>query len=349
MTQAVRWGVLGSGGIAKRRTIPEGIIPAKNAKLVSIYDIDLKVNSELAEKHQCSTVTSIYNLLDNDIDVVYVATPVSVHCEQVLECAKAGKHILCEKPFGSNVAEAKKIIKACEDANVLLGSAFMMRFHSQHQAALKMVESGKLGKLTYGRAQLSAWYPPLNAWRQDPKLGGGGSLIDMGSQCINLLQMYFGEISKVSCFINNIVHDYQPEDSATVMLFFKSGALATVDAFFCIPDNSSKNVLELYGSKGSILALGTIGQGDAGVMKAFLEKDVKDYDAAQDRDVDEGEFIKPKPVNTYKAEIEEFSQAVIERRRPSNDANLGLENQRIVAASYESAKLGKVVDIQDFE
>ena len=104
-------------------------------------------------------------------------------------------------------------------------------------------------------------------------LGGGGSLVDMGSHCIDLLEMFFGKVKSVSCFINNSVHDYESEDSALVSLFFENGAMGSVDTYFCIPDNSSKNILELYGSKGSILAKGTIGQGSAGEMTAYLEGD----------------------------------------------------------------------------
>ena len=156
---------------------------------------------------------------------------------------------------------------------------------------------------------------------------------------------FFGNISRVSCFINNSVHDYQSEDSATVMLFFENGALATVDTFFCIPDNSSKNVLELYGSKGSILAQGTIGQGPAGRMVAFLEQHGKDYDAQQARSAAEGLAIEPAPVNTYQAEIEEFSQAIIDDREPVISGELGLRSQKILTACYESARTGKVIEI----
>jgi len=176
------------------------------------------------------------------------------------------------------------MIAVCKAEGVRLGTALMMRFHAQHQAALKLIREGKLGKPVYGRAQLSCWYPPIpGAWRQDPKTGGGGALVDMGSHCIDLLEMFFGEIKYASCFMNNTIHPYKSEDSAIVSLFFKNGALATVDTFFCIPDNSSKNILEIYGSKGSILARGTIGQGSLGEMTAFLEDDNSAYNAQQGR------------------------------------------------------------------
>ena len=346
MNNKVKWGVIGSGGIARRRTIPEGILKAEHAKLGSVYDINSAANKDVANEFQALAVQSIDELIKSDIDAVYVASPANMHLDHVIACAKGKKHILCEKPLGMTVREAEKMIRVCKAEGVLLGTGLMMRFLSQHQAALKLIQEGRLGKPVYGRAQLSCWYPPMeNAWRQNPSLGGGGSLMDMGSHCIDLLEMFFGKVKAVSCFINNTVHSYKSEDSATVSLFFENGALATVDTFFCIPDNSSKNVLELYGSKGSILAKGTIGQGSFGEMIAFLEENTSGYDAQQARTTGEGFVINPEPVNTYLAEIEEFSCAILEKREPGNNAILGLNSQEILAACYESAKTGKAVKV----
>jgi len=346
MSGKIKWGVIGSGGIARRRTIPEGISKARNGELSVVFDINPQVNAEVAKEFGVEEAGSIEALLNADIDAVYIATPPCFHSGQVRTCAKAGKHVLCEKPLGMSVTEGEEMIAMCKRTGVKLGCAFMMRFAAQHVEALKLIREGKLGKPTYARAQLSCWYPPIEgAWRQDPVTGGGGTLIDMGGHCIDLLEMFFGRISKVSCFINNTVHDYKSEDSATAMLFFENGAIGTVDTFFCIPDNSSKNVLELYGSRGSILAKGTIGQGPAGEMVAFLEREGKAYDAQQARSEAEGIVIAPAAVNTYQAEIEEFSQAIIEDREPLVGGEAGLRNQKIIEACYKSAKLGKVVEV----
>ncbi len=346
MKSKVKWGVIGSGGIARRRTIPEGIVPAANASLVAVYDPNTAANTEIAAKFGATPMSSIEQLLAAEIDAVYIASPVQAHQPQVLACAKAGKHVLCEKPLGKTVAEAEEAIAACRKAGVQLGTAFMMRFQTQHQAAAKMIQEGRLGNPVYARAQLSCWYPPIEgAWRQDPTTGGGGSLMDMGGHCIDLLEMFFGNVTQVSCCIGNTVHGYRSEDSAVATLFFENGALATVDTFFCIPDAGSKNVLELYGSKGSILAQGTIGQGPAGRMVAFLEGEDRAYDAQQARAADQGLTIDPKPVNTYQAEIEEFGQAVIENRQPRIGGELGLRSQKILAACYESARSGQAVKV----
>jgi predicted dehydrogenase len=346
MTKKIKWGVVGSGGIARRRTIPEGITKAQNAQLSVVFDINRQANAEVAKEYDVEQAENIDELLSTDVNAVYVATPAHFHAEQVRACAEASKHVLCEKPLGMTVDEAEGMIELCRQRGVKLGCAFMMRFVAQHQKALQLIKEGRLGRPVYARAQLSCWYPPIEgAWRQDPATGGGGSLIDMGGHCIDLLEMFFGKVKKVSCFINNSVHDYKSEDSATAMVLFENGAIGTVDTFFCIPDNSSKNVLELYGSKGSILAEGTIGQGPAGRMVAFLEQDGKDYDAKQARSAAEGMAIEPEPVNTYQAEIEEFSQAILDNHEPVISGELGLRSQKILMACYKSARQGKVIDI----
>ena len=335
MKSKVKWGVIGSGGIARRRTIPEGFVPARNAHLVAVYGTNPVTNKEVTREFGALAVESVEALLGTDIGAVYVASPVQAHLEQVLACARAGKHVLCEKPLGRTVAEAEEIVAACRQAGVHLGTAFMMRFHSQHEAAAKMVAEGKIGKPVHGRAQLSCWYPPKpNSFRQDPALGGGGSLIDMGNHCIDLLEMFFGPVKKVSCFVNHAVHAYASEDSAVVLLQFANGATGMVDALFCIQDSSSKNALELYGSEGSILATGTIGQGSAGEMTAWLP-----------RNPAQGISISPEPKNIYRAEIEAFGETLLEGKPNVLSAERGLRSQRIIAACYESARTGKAIHV----
>jgi predicted dehydrogenase len=311
-----------------------------------VFDKDLEANADVARQFHATPAASLEELLAGAIDAVYVATPAHLHYEHVKACARAGKHVLCEKPLGLTVAQAREMIEVCDRSGVKLGCAFMMRFVAQHQAALQLIQQGRLGRPVYARAQLSCWYPPLaGAWRQDPATSGGGSLMDMGGHCIDLLEMFFGNVAQVSCAIGNTVHSYPSEDSAVATLFFENGALATVDTFFCIPDAGSRNVLELYGSKGSILAQGTIGQRPAGRMVAFLEGDDRGYDAQQARAADQGMTIDPVPVNTYQAQIEEFSAAILNDRVPSIGGALGLRSQKVLAACYESGSSGQAVKV----
>jgi len=169
--------------------------------------------------------------------------------------------------------------------------------------------------------------------------------MDLGGHCIDLLTMFFGKVKKVCCNINNLVHDYKSEDSAVTLLIFENGAMGTADNFFCTPDSSCKNAIELYGSYGSILAESTISQGSAGKMTAYLQEKDLGYQAKKAPDYSTGVDISPEPVNTYLAEIKEFSDAILQGRTPSNTAEIGLQSQKIIDACYESARTGSIIDI----
>ena len=160
--RSIRWGVVGSGGIARRRTIPEGIMQARDCTLAAVFDIDQRVNHEVAEQFGAAACESEQALLERaDVDAVYIATPADAHGKQVLAAARAGKHVLCEKPLGMTVREAQLLVDQCARAQVKLAVDFMMRFGAQHRAAKEMIDAGRIGRMVLGRAQLSCWYPPL--------------------------------------------------------------------------------------------------------------------------------------------------------------------------------------------
>ncbi len=344
----VKWGVIGACGIADRRTIPEGIIPATNAELVALMDIDKERLKEVVKKYsnvRCYTKEEDLSK-DEEIEVVYIATPTYLHHKQVLLAAEAKKHILLEKPIAMNLSQAEEIISICKENKVKLTLGYMMRYHSYHQKIKEMLDEGKLGKLVMGRAQLTCWYPPIKgAWRQELSLGGGGSLIDMGSHCIDLLEMFMGRVVEVSCYTGNLVQDYPVEDTVVILLKFEEGALGVIDNHFNIPDASSENRLEIYGSKGSILVKGTIGQNSSGYMVERLEKEEKGYKAEQKREEIKEEEITLKPVNMYRSEIEDFSRCIVENSQPSFRGEDGLRNLKIVLAAYESAKKRRAIRV----
>ncbi|NUM53848.1 MAG: Gfo/Idh/MocA family oxidoreductase [Candidatus Hydrogenedentes bacterium] len=341
-----KWGVLGSGGIARRRTIPEGIVPAANAELCAVGGHNPETIRAVAAQFGARACVTEQELFASDCDVIYIASPVHAHLAQAKRAAEAGKHVFCEKPLALNVSEAQAMVDACNANGVTLGTALMMRFHAQHAAARTLVQDGALGVPVFARAQLSCWYPPISgAWRQDPATGGGGSLMDLGAHCLDLLEMFFGRIARVSCTIANRVQSYTSEDTAVVLAEFANGARGVVDVLFNVPDASSRNRLELYGSQGCILAEGTIGQGEQGEMNAYLEGAAGAYDAQQNRTGGSTIAIAPAPVNMYRAEVEAFSQAVLDNAAPPVDGDAGLWIQKVLAACYESARSGRAVDV----
>ena len=345
----IRWGVVGACGIADRRTIPEGIMPAENAELVAVMDVAEDRLEAVAKKYEARAYTSSADLYkDPDVDAVYIAIPTYQHCREAMKAAEAGKHVLCEKPMAMTVSEARLMIEACRRAKVKLGLGFMMRFHPLHVKLKEMVKAGLLGKLVMGRAQLTCWYPKIEgAWRQDPDKGGGGSFIDMGTHCIDVLEMFLGRVERVSAFTRRLVQTYPVEDTAVVTATFRSGALGVVDNHFNVPDEAVLNVFELYGSKGSVLAEGTIGQASTGKMVARLQKEEKGYSAAQKRTAIKPEEVFGEPRNIYQAEIEEFCKAIEDDGPPPVPGEDGLWNLKIAMAAYQSMRAGQAVEVEE--
>jgi predicted dehydrogenase len=342
----IRWGVIGCGGIADRRTIPEGIIAASGAELVAVQDALEERTTEVAEKYGVTGYATVEELLADDaVQAVYIATPTHVHHEQTVAAAAAGKHVLCEKPLALTTAECEASIAACADAGVKFGTNFMMRFHACHVKIKELIDTGQLGTPVLGRAELTCWYPPIEgAFRQIPELGGGGALIDMGNHCIDLLEFFFGKVAQVTCLTGNLVQDYQTEDTAVVAMQFENGAVGMVDNLFNVPDAAARNMLEVYGSKGSLVTSGTIGQDSSGSISAVLESGDEEYDAAQVRDgADPEEIITPEVSNMYEAAIQGFCEAIENDTEPPITGADGLWSHKVIDACYESAKTGKTV------
>lgn len=344
---AIRWGVIGAGGIADRRTIPEGITKARDTELTAVMDADESRARAVGEKYGCEAYTREEELLArDDVDAVYIATPTYLHHRQVMMALAAGKHVLCEKPMALTLEEAGEMVEKAEETGLTLAVGFMMRFHSHHRKLKEMLERGELGQPVLGRAQLTCWYPEIpGAWRQVAKLGGGGALIDMGSHCVDLLEMFLGKVVKVSAFNATLTHKYEVEDSSVITLQFASGALGIVDNNFNIPDAAALNVLEVYGTRGSIEARGTIGQSSLGRMIARIESESRGYEAAQRREGAQEIEIPVTPVNIYQAQIEDVNCAILKKCKPTNPGERGFWNLKIMLAAYQSAREGRSISL----
>lgn len=348
MSRRIRWGVIGAAGIADRRTIPEGIVRAANARLVAVMDVDAKRGRTVAAKHGVPFCAKESELLTReDVDAVYIATPNHVHARQAIAAMRRGKHVLCEKPLALSVRDAERMLRESRRARVKLACGYMMRFHAAHREIACMARKGAFGRLSLGRAQLTCWYPPIKgAWRQDPRLGGGGAFMDMGSHCVDLLEMFFGKVRRIHASVGRLVHGYRSEDTSLVTLEFRSGAMAVVDSQYNVPDVAARNRLELYGSLGSVLCEGTIGQGGAGEVAICCESKVGGYAATQKRSAQGGVLLRYRPRNTYRAEIEDFSEAILKGRKPLVDAEDALWNLKVCLAAYRAARTRRTVEVR---
>ncbi len=335
----IKWGVIGCGGIADRRTLP-GMMLADNAELIAVMDANKAAADACKEKYNAKYAFDKMEdvLALDEIQAVYIASPVFCHKEQAFAAADAGKDILIEKPVGLTSAEAEEIAAYCESKGVKMGVGFMMRFHSYHQAMKEIVSSGKIGEVVSARAQLTCWYPEMeNCWRQDMKLSGGGAMMDMGVHCVDLIRYITGlEVVEAAGICGNQVFKYSVEDAGGVIMRLSNGAVAYVDANFNIPDAAAKCKIEFYGTKGSIFAQGTISQVEGGEIEVLCTGDALGYDANQDRGEVAPLEVKVEFGNMYTKEIEAFGKAVAGEAEVAITAADAIASQKVIEAAYES-------------
>ena len=335
----IKWGVIGCGGIADRRTLP-GMMLSDNAELIAVMDANKAAAEACQEKYNAKyAFDNIEELLAIDeIQAVYIASPVFCHKEQAYAAADAGKDILIEKPVGLTSEEAEEIAEYCDKRGVKLGVGFMMRFHAYHQKMKEIVQSGKIGEVVSARAQLTCWYPEMeNCWRQDMKLSGGGAMMDMGVHCVDLIRFITGmDVKEAAGLVGNQVFNYSVEDAGGVIMRLENGAVAYVDANFNIPDAAAKCKIEFYGTKGSIFAQGTISQVEGGEIEVLCADSSLGYDANQNR-----EDVAPMEIdvefgNMYTKEITEFGKAVAGERDIPVSAADAIASQKVIEAAYKS-------------
>ena len=164
----------------------------------------------------------------------------------------------------------------------------------------------------------------------------------MGNHCFDLLEMFLGRAAEVHAFTANLVHGYPSEDTAVVTFRFESGAMGIVDTLFNVPDEASKNVLELYGSEGSIRCEGTIGQTPGGIVRLVSAR-AGGYDAKQQRAGREG-APGPLPARQHLPRRDRGLHAHHPHRGRTRRPHRGRDwNMRVVDAAYKSARTGRSV------
>ncbi len=344
----LRWGVIGAGGIAERRTIP-GMMEAENAELVAVMEINMELAEKCRAKWNCKRAyDSVEGILaDPEVDAVYIASPVWLHAQQAMAAADAGKHILIEKPLAMTAAEGEKVVAYCAEKGVKIAAGLMMRFGAYVQAMKKAIAEGKIGKVVSGYSQFTCWYPDMpGAWRQDKKMGGGGAMMDMGVHCIDLMQYVTGsKVKEVAAFQDTLSFKYDVEDSSMVMLRMENGAQCVVQSNFNIPDEAAKWRLEFFGDQGRLVGENVIGQIDGGTLDALFCGAVGGYDAQQNTKDVKGEEIEVTFGDAYTREIESFGNSILNNLPLEVPAEEAVQVQKVMEAAYKANEEKTVITL----
>ena len=323
---------------------------AKNAELVAVMDANGEVAEKCKEKYGAKYAFSNYEdvLKIDEIEAVYIATPVFIHKEQAIAAAKAKKHILLEKPVALSVSDAEEIKKACEENGVKISIGFLMRFHGYHQRIKEIISEGKIGDIVSIRGQFTCWYPDIDgAWRQKKATSGGGALVDMGIHVIDLIHYITGlKAVEVAAFNQTQTFNYEVDDSSNVIMKMDNGSVAYVDSNFNIPDAASVAKLEIYGTKGSIVATGTLAQDEVGNVNILISDDSLEYDANQVRGELKPLSLEGTPLgNMYTKEIEGLGNSVIENTDVPVTIESAIYDQKVVEAAYKSTETKSFVRV----
>ncbi len=247
----LRWGVVGLGWVARDFVAP-GIVKSPGSELVACLGSTPEKTRAFADKfkvpHAHKDLASLVS--DADVDAVYIALPNAMHHAAVLETARAGKHILCEKPFAMKTAHAREMVEACRKAGVVLRIAHQIRLDAAVVRAREIVQSGRLGRLTEVSLERASAVGARVSWRQD--FEQSGVMYDVGVHLLDLIQYVTGKrFIEVAAFTHPDRRDKKPDDTMTVLGRLEGDCHALAKATREVA--SAENNLLIEGDKATLL------------------------------------------------------------------------------------------------
>ena len=271
--------------------------------------------------------------------MVSICTPSGMHAEMGIAAAKAGKHVIVEKPMAMSLQDADDLIQACEDNGVKLAVCFQNRFNPPVQRLRRALEEGRFGKLTHASAVVR-WFRPQDYYDQAPWRGtranDGGCLMNQSIHNIDLLQWMMGPVESVFGYTANNLRKIECEDVGVAVLKFKSGALGVIEASTTVYPENLEETLNIFGEKGTVV-LGGIA---VNKIETWKFADSKEENGSL------GEHQQEVP-NVYgfghNALIEDFIKAVHSSKEPYVDGREGKKALEVVLGVYNSVRSGEVV------
>ncbi len=318
MGHPIRWGILGYARIARLQVLP-AMMETPNAVPYAIASRDPEKGQEAAKAFGFAKVYDNYQALldDPDVDAVYIPLPNGLHKEWTLKAARAGKHVLCEKPLALTAADCREMVDVCRQQGVKLMEAFMYRFTTRTQKIQELLASGVIGELRHIHSNFSFHLTRPGDVRLDPDQGGG-SFWDVGCYPINVIGMIMQDEPVSVCAQKVEVGGVDLAVSA--VLKYKSGVICTANSGF---DAASAKLTEITGALGSLVVRDTFFDTDTPIL------------LVQDKKVTE---IPVPACNRYVLELEEFGNAILEGREPSLDIEETVRNCGLIARILEEAK-----------
>ncbi|MGB7344923.1 MAG: Gfo/Idh/MocA family oxidoreductase [Pirellulaceae bacterium] len=247
----IRWGMIGTGDVAERKGGP-ALYRALRSELIGVTNRKVAKAESFAARHGGPQVfASVAEMLQcDDVDAVYIATPPESHCELTLQCAAAGKHVLCEKPMALTTGDCEKMIATCDEHSVSLAVAYYRRCFPVVEKIKELLDQESIGQplrisaCTYSQFVADTETP----WRLDGSIGGGGFLMDVGTHRFDLMAYLFGMPTVVKAIVGTQLLNASVEDAASIILEFPNNVQATASFQWNSP--IARDTLEIVGSRG---------------------------------------------------------------------------------------------------
>ncbi len=342
------FGIVGCGMIANFHA--RAINDIRGAKVVACFDAVPAAADRFAASQGCRAYHALEDMLaDPEVDVVTVGTPSGAHLEPAVAAARAGKHVIVEKPLEITLRRCDRIIRECERHNVKLSAIFPSRFHRSSGELKRAVDQGRFGRLTLGEAYVK-WYRTQayydsGAWRGTWELDGGGALMNQAIHSVDILTWLMGPVAEITAHTGLLAHErIAVEDTAVATLKFASGALGVIEASTAAFPGYLKRI-EVHGSEGSA---------------AMEEEDVVAWDFAKKARGDAavharmaaristaGGASDPAAIghHGHTEQFRDVLSAIRDNRSPAIDGDEGRRSVEIILAIYKAAESGKVVKL----
>ena len=329
----VRWGLIGASTIAKQymiaaiRNQPDGEVAAvmsSNPERAAAYAKENGIEAAFS---------SLPDLLAADIDAVYISTTNELHLEQALAAARAGKHMLCEKPLALTTADARKIVVACKDAGVVMGTNHHLRNAGAHRAMREAIAAGRIGRPIAARVFHSVYLPEnLQGWRIAKPEAGGGVVLDITVHDADTLRFVLADDPvEISAFTQaGGMTGGGLEDGAMCVWRFKSGVIAQSHEGFTTPFAGTG--FEVHGTEGSLFARNVMTQKPVGSVTLRTAKGEEEL--SFDRE------------DLYTRSLHAFHAAIRGEGQPAATGEDGVWSLCCAEAALESARTGRAVKIE---
>lgn len=331
MKKKIGFGVIGTGNIAKFHAQCIDKIP--NAKLLGVLSKTESRALDIAVNFRAPVFWEIEKLLSHpEIDVICVCNESGLHGATIAKIAKAGKHILCEKPLETTVEKIDRIAEVVKSTGIQLACVFQNRENPEYKKLKTFVESGSLGKILLCQTSINWYRPPTyyeGSWRGTKALDGGAALINQGIHTIDLMLDLMGEVALVSGLVDTLHHQIEGEDLAVAALKFKSGALGTLSGGTALFPGEPESIT-IYGTLGNVVFRGgkIVSSTVSSIHKALTASDEDPGSGASDPMAITDQF--------HIAAIEDFMDAIRHDRVPKVNIDEAKKSVALINAIYQS-------------